>query len=127
MQTHDLSSANGAPAERILRPREVAERLGVSLPTIFRMRRRGELPRRFVFRLGLWDGWHPRSRTGWRSGRPTDDRSSGPRDRSLADTGTGTGAGAGTVPAVKGKAPRTSTSTSTSTRTRARHRCRYRG
>jgi prophage regulatory protein len=32
------------PIDRILRPREVSLRLGVSQPTLWRLRQRGELP-----------------------------------------------------------------------------------
>jgi prophage regulatory protein len=44
MQTHSTASENTKTADRILRPRELAERIGLSLATLWRLRRRGDLP-----------------------------------------------------------------------------------
>ena len=44
MALHATASTPTPPADRILRPRELAERIGLSLTTLWRLRRRGELP-----------------------------------------------------------------------------------
>ena len=41
--THETASALRTTPDRILRPRELSERLGLSLPTLWRLRRRGDL------------------------------------------------------------------------------------
>ncbi len=49
---------------RIVRPRELAERLGVSLATIWRMRRRGEFPEPVRISPGCC-GWSERTLAEW--------------------------------------------------------------
>ena len=44
MTAHATTSTLSTPSDRILRPRELADRIGLSLATLWRLRRRGDLP-----------------------------------------------------------------------------------
>ncbi len=43
MTAHATTSTLSTPSDRILRPRELADRIGLSLATLWRLRRRGDL------------------------------------------------------------------------------------
>ncbi len=54
MALHATASTPTPPADRILRPRELAERIGLSLTTLWRLRRRGDLPEPLRLSPGLF-------------------------------------------------------------------------
>jgi len=56
------------PRDRIMRPREVMQMLGLSLPTIWRMRRRGEFPEPLRLSPGAV-GWRASTIAKWLRGR----------------------------------------------------------
>lgn len=60
--------ATPTDTDRILRPRRLAEHLGVSLTTLWRMRQRGELPRPIRISAGAV-GWRLSKIEAWLSER----------------------------------------------------------
>ena len=58
-----------ARSDRILRPRQAAERLGVSLPTLYRWERDRALPQRIILGPGC-SGWLDSELIAWLASRP---------------------------------------------------------
>ena len=68
MINHAITSSLTHRSDRIIRPRELAERIGLSLATIWRLRRRGELPEPLRLSPGCV-GWRASDIDVWLAGR----------------------------------------------------------
>ena len=68
MTTHATISTRTTPSDRILRPRELADRIGLSLATLWRLRRRGDLPEPIRLSPGCV-GWRSSDIEAWLSTR----------------------------------------------------------
>ena len=68
MTTHATTSTITTPFDRILRPRELADRVGLSLATLWRLRRRGDLPEPIRLSPGCV-GWRTSDIEAWLAAR----------------------------------------------------------
>lgn len=69
MKHHATAPTPTDASHRILRPRELAERIGLSLTTIWRLRQRGELPEPIRLSPGCV-GWRLSDIDAWLASRP---------------------------------------------------------
>jgi prophage regulatory protein len=69
MTHHAITSTLNEGSNRIIRPRELAERIGLSLATIWRLRRRGDLPDPIRLSPGCV-GWRISDIDAWLASRP---------------------------------------------------------
>jgi prophage regulatory protein len=69
MTTHATPSNLNDALDRIIRPRELAARIGLSLATIWRLRRRGDLPDPIRLSPGCV-GWRTSDIEAWLANRP---------------------------------------------------------
>ena len=68
MTTHATTSTLTTQSDRILRPRELADRIGLSLATLWRLRRRGDLPEPIRLSPGCV-GWRTSDIEAWLTAR----------------------------------------------------------
>jgi prophage regulatory protein len=68
MTAHAIASENTSPSDRILRPRNLSARLGLSLATLWRLRRRGDLPEPIRLSPGCV-GWRASDIEAWLTAR----------------------------------------------------------
>jgi len=68
MTKHATASTLTEGSDRIIRPRELTERIGLSLATIWRLRRRGDLPEPIRLSPGCV-GWRTSDIDAWLAGR----------------------------------------------------------
>jgi len=68
MTNHSPTSNLTKASDRIIRPRELAERIGLSLATIWRLRRRGDLPEPIRLSPGCV-GWRTSDIDAWLANR----------------------------------------------------------
>ena len=68
--SHAIAPATNPSQDRILRPRELADRIGLSLATLWRLRRRGDLPEPIRLSPGCV-GWRTSDIERWLEARET--------------------------------------------------------
>jgi prophage regulatory protein len=69
MTAHAIASENTSLSDRILRPRDLSARIGLSLSTLWRLRRRGDLPEPIRLSPGCV-GWRASDIDAWLAARP---------------------------------------------------------
>jgi len=68
MNTQGTTNTIASTANRIIRPRELADRIGLSLATLWRLRRRGDLPEPIRLSPGCV-GWRTSDIDAWLAAR----------------------------------------------------------